>query len=48
MASLTPAERTGIADLTGSLDVGKQADILVMDAGLNVVDVFVGGLRVSD
>ncbi len=47
MASLTPAERTGIADLTGSLDVGKQADILVMDEGLNVVDVFVGGLRVG-
>ena len=48
MASLTPAERTGIADRTGSLDVGKQADILVMDEDLNVVDVFAGGLRVSD
>ena len=48
MASLTPAERTGIADQTGSLEVGKQADILVMDKELNVVDVFVGGLRVSD
>ena len=48
MASLTPAERTGIADLTGSLDVGKQADILVMDEDLNVVDVFVGGRRTSD
>ena len=47
MASLTPAERTGIADLTGSLDVGKQADILVMDKGLHVVDVFVSGLRVG-
>ena len=48
MASLTPAERTGIADQTGSLDVGKRADILVMDEGLSVVDVFVGGVRVSD
>ncbi len=47
MASLTPAERTGIADATGSLDVGKQADILVMDNGLHVVDVFVSGLRVG-
>lgn len=47
MASLTPAERTGIAQQTGSLEVGKQADILVLDKGLNVVDVFVGGLRVS-
>ncbi len=47
MASLTPAERAGIADQTGSLEVGRQADILVMDKELNVVDVFVGGLRVS-
>ncbi|RLT11151.1 MAG: N-acetylglucosamine-6-phosphate deacetylase [Planctomycetota bacterium] len=48
MASLTPAERTGIADQTGSLDVGKRADILVMDEGLNVGEVFVGGFKVSD
>ncbi len=48
MASLTPAERTGISHQTGSLEVGKQADILVLDQALNVVDVFVGGLRVSD
>lgn len=47
MASLTPAERTGIANQTGSLEVGKQADILILDQALNVVDVFVGGLRVS-
>ena len=47
MASLTPAERTGIADQTGSLDVGKLADILVMDRELNVVDVCLGGQRVS-
>lgn len=46
MASLTPAERTGIADQTGSLEAGKQADVLVLDEGLNVVDVFVGGRRV--
>ena len=48
MASLTPAERTGISHQTGSLEVRKQADILVLDQALNVVDVFVGGLRVSD
>jgi N-acetylglucosamine-6-phosphate deacetylase len=48
MASLTPAERTGIADQTGSLEVGKQADILILDQALNVVDVFIGGLRVSN
>jgi len=48
MASLTPAERGGIAQQAGSLETGKRADILVMDERLNVVDVFVGGQRVSD
>jgi len=47
MASLTPAERTGIAHETGSLEAGKRADILVMDEDLNVVSVFVGGKKIS-
>jgi N-acetylglucosamine-6-phosphate deacetylase len=45
MASLTPAERTGIADQVGSLEVGKQADILILDEQLNVVSVFANGAR---
>lgn len=47
MASLTPAERTGIANQSGSLEVGKHADILILDEGMNVIDVFIGGLKVS-
>jgi N-acetylglucosamine-6-phosphate deacetylase len=43
MASLTPAERTGIAQDTGSLEVGKRADVLVLDRRLNVKRVFIGG-----
>lgn len=43
MASLTPAERTGIAQEVGSLEVGKRADIVVLDTELKVVSVFVGG-----
>ncbi len=46
MASLTPAERTGIADQVGSLEVGKRADVLVMDEQLNIVSVVAGGVRV--
>lgn len=46
MASLTPAERTGIADQVGSLEVGKQADILILDEQLNLVVVFANGARV--
>ena len=42
MASLTPAERAGIADQAGSLEAGKQADVLVLDARLKVRRVFVG------
>lgn len=47
MASLTPAERTGIAHEVGSLEVGKRADIVVMDKDLNVVNVFVNGVKSS-
>ncbi|MFL6351973.1 MAG: amidohydrolase family protein [Bryobacteraceae bacterium] len=43
MASLTPAERVGIAADFGSLEVGKKADILVLDRNLEVKQVFVGG-----
>jgi N-acetylglucosamine-6-phosphate deacetylase len=43
MASLTPAERAGIARETGSLAPGKRADVLVLDRRLRVRRVFVGG-----
>ncbi len=43
MASLTPAQRTGISKQTGSLEVGKRADILILNSRLDVKRVFVGG-----
>lgn len=43
MASLTPAERTGIARQTGSIAAGKRADILVLNKRLEVKRVFVTG-----
>ena len=43
MASLTPAERAGIARETGSLAPGKRADVLILDRRLRVRRVFVGG-----
>lgn len=42
MASLTPAERTGLID-RGSLAVGKFADIVILDAELNVKQTYIGG-----
>jgi N-acetylglucosamine-6-phosphate deacetylase len=46
MASLTPAERAGIAAEAGSLEPGKRGDVLVLDRRLNVRRVFVGGEEV--
>jgi N-acetylglucosamine-6-phosphate deacetylase len=43
MGSLTPAERVGMDDEIGSLEVGKRADFLVLDAALNVKDVYIRG-----
>lgn len=43
MASLTSAERSGIARHTGSLAPGKRADLLVLSKRLHVRRVFVAG-----
>jgi N-acetylglucosamine-6-phosphate deacetylase len=47
MASLTPAERIGIADETGSLEPGKWADLVILNSRLGVEQVFVHGQRFS-
>lgn len=44
MASLTPAERAGIKRSYGSLETGKRADVLVLDAKMRVKRVFVEGI----
>jgi N-acetylglucosamine-6-phosphate deacetylase len=43
MASLTPAERTGISHRTGEIAVGKRADFAVLTDHLEVRQVIVGG-----
>ena len=45
MASLTPAERVGLAHEIGSLEVGKRADVVLLDRELNVRRVFIGGVE---
>ena len=45
MASLTPAERAGIDQDVGSLEVGKWANIVVLSSELAVQRVFVRGAR---
>ena len=45
MASLTPAERTGVDGEVGSLTRGKKADIVVLSSKLRVKQVYIGGRR---
>ncbi len=42
-ASLNPATTLGIQDRKGSLDVGKDADIVILDEGFNVKKTIIGG-----
>ncbi|MBB6732425.1 N-acetylglucosamine-6-phosphate deacetylase [Cohnella zeiphila] len=43
MASLNPARQIGVADRTGSLEPGKRADVLLLDADLELRRAWVGG-----
>jgi N-acetylglucosamine-6-phosphate deacetylase len=47
MASLTPARILGVDDQIGSLELGKRADLVVLEAELNVRQVYVSGQRVA-
>jgi N-acetylglucosamine-6-phosphate deacetylase len=47
MASLTPAELTGIAKHTGSLEAGKKADVVLLSRKLDVHRVFIGGVEMT-
>lgn len=43
MATATPSRAVGLCDNVGSLEAGKDADILVLDKELNIVKVFYKG-----
>ena len=45
MMSMTPATLIGCADHKGSIEVGKDADLVLVDSALRVRDVFVGGIH---
>jgi DNA-directed RNA polymerase omega subunit len=49
--TINPAEHAGIADRVGSLEVGKDADVVLMDGGVfesmsNVVAAYIDGKKV--
>ena len=43
MASAHPARLMGLAERKGSLAVGKDADLLILDEDLNVKTTIIGG-----
>ena len=47
LVSETPAHYMGLAD-RGTLEVGKRADLVVLDDDLQVLEVYVAGRRVED
>lgn len=47
MASETPARIMGISDRKGTLEAGKDADVILFDDDITVRAVFVGGRRVK-
>lgn len=48
MASLTPAERTGVSNQVGSIAVGKNADFAILSNRLEVEHVYVSGRLISN
>ena len=44
-ASMNPAKEIGIYDTCGSITPGKAADLVLLDAEMNVKAVFVDGRR---
>ena len=46
-ATMTPARMVGIDQTVGSIEVGKRADLLVLDAGLDLLRVFCEGREVG-
>ena len=45
-ATKAPAEMVGIYDSCGSVEIGKRADILVLDKEKNISSVIVGGKKI--
>ena len=45
LVSLTPARLMGISERKGSVEIGKDADLVLTDKNLHIQNVFVGGER---
>ena len=47
MASANPARQLGMDRLAGSLKPGKRADVLLLDASLGLLRVWIGGTEMD-
>ncbi|MBR5459470.1 MAG: N-acetylglucosamine-6-phosphate deacetylase [Clostridia bacterium] len=43
LLSLSPAKRMGVSDKKGSIEIGKDADLVIVDEALQIKNVIVGG-----
>lgn len=43
MASLTPAKAIGVDNMKGSIEIGKDADLILLDNNINITATIVGG-----
>jgi len=43
MATLTPAQNLGVDETLGSIEIGKTADIVIVDENLNVQTIILRG-----
>jgi N-acetylglucosamine-6-phosphate deacetylase len=48
MASANPARQLGIDSITGTLEVGKAADLLLLDDSLELVNIWIGGRKLPE
>ena len=47
LLTMNPAKLLGVDDKIGSLEAGKDVDILIVDEGYNIVDTFVKGKKIE-
>ena len=46
MASYNPASTLGVEDKVGSIEVGKCADLVVLDGDMSIISVYIDGKKV--
>ncbi len=46
MASYNPAQSLGVEDKVGSIEVGKAADLVILDGDMNLLSVYIDGEKV--